>query len=342
MSDSVPTITTLPTSAVAEVFAIGIDVSQQNLDVAEFPERTAQRLKYSTEAIAALVHQLQQRRPEVIVLEATGGLEQLVVAELATAGLPVVVVNPRQVRDFARATGRLAKTDAIDALVLAQFGHAVKPPLRPLPDENARELQELLARRRQLVGMKTAETNRRKQAHSARVRKSLDAVLKLLQQQLKELDGELDRRLRDSPVWRETHDLLKSTPGVGPQTARTLIAELPELGHCSRQQIAALVGVAPLNRDSGTFRGQRAIWGGRATVRSALYMATLTAIRRNPVIRDFYQGLLLRGKKKKLALIAAMHKLLTVLNALIRNKQPWRNNTLNNPTNNQQTKLALT
>ncbi len=315
-----------------ETFAIGIDVSRDFLDVGEFPARTTSRVAYNTEAVVVFVQQLQLRTPEIIVLEATGGLEKLIVAELAAAGLPVVVINPKRVRDFAKGIGRLAKTDAIDALVLAQFGSNVKPPLRTLPDENARELQEILARRRQLVGMRTAELNRQQQARSAKVKASLEAVLKLIEQQLKDLDAELDQRLRDSPLWRETHELLQSTPGIGPQTARTLIAELPELGHCSRQQIATLVGVAPINRDSGTFCGQRTIFGGRATVRSALYLATLSAIRFNPAIKSFYQRLVLKGKKKKLALVAAMHKLLTILNTLIRNKQPWIDTTQNSRT----------
>ena len=312
-----------------ETFAVGIDVSRDFLDVGEFPARTTSRIAYNSEALVTLIQKFQLRPPQIIVLEATGGLEQLIVAELAAAGLPVVVINPRRVRDFAKGIGRLAKTDAIDALVLAQFGSNVQPPLRTLPDANARELQEILARRRQLVGIRTAELNRQQQARSSRVRASLEAVLNVLAQQLKDLDVELDQRLRDSPLWRETQELLQSTPGIGPQTARTLIAELPELGHCSRQQIATLVGVAPLNRDSGTFRGQRTIFGGRATVRSALYMATLSAIRFNPAIKAFYQRLVLQGQKKKLALVAAMHKLLTILNTLLRNKQPWRDTTQN-------------
>ena len=316
----------------SETFAVGIDVSRDFLDVGEFPARTTSRVAYNTEAIVTLIQKFQLRTPQVIVLEATGGLEQLIVAELAAAGLPVVVINPKRGRDFAKGIGRLAKTDAIDALVLAQFGSNVQPPLRTLPDANARELQEILSRRRQLVGIRTAELNRQQQARSARVKASLEAVLKLIEQQLKDLDVELDQRLRDSPLWKETHELLQSTPGIGPQTARTLIAELPELGHCSRQQIAALVGVAPINRDSGTFRGQRTIFGGRATVRSALYMATLSAVRFNPAIKAFYQRLILQGKKKKLALVAAMHKLLTILNTLIRNKQHWKDTTQNSPT----------
>ena len=324
---AVPVMAAPASPTPVETFAVGIDVSRDFLDVGEFPARTTSRIAYNSETLVMLIQKFQLRTPQIIVLEATGGLEQLIVAELAAAGLPVVVINPKRVRDFAKGIGKLAKTDAIDALVLAQFGSNVQPPLRTLPDANARELQVILARRRQLVGIRTAELNRQQQGRSVRVKASLEAVLKLVEQQLKDLDVELDQRLRDSPLWRETQELLQSTPGIGPQTARTLIAELPELGHCSRQQIATLVGVAPINRDSGTFRGQRTIFGGRATVRSALYMATLSAIRFNPAIKLFYQRLVLQGKKKKLALVAAMHKLLTVLNTLLRNKQPWRDTT---------------
>ena len=326
-----------------ESFAVGIDVSKQQLDLDEFPTRNPMRFEYTTEGIEALRKQLQQRTPFLIVIEATGGLEQLLVAELAAARLPVVVINPRQARDFAKSTGQLAKTDAIDARILAHFGHAVRPPIRPLPDENALELQEFLARRRQLIQMRTAELNRQQQTRNPKVKASLKTVLETLELQLKDIDRELDQRLKDSPVWHETDQLLRSTKGVGPQTARTLIAELPELGKLSRQKIALLVGVAPINRDSGSFRGKQTIWGGRASVRSALYMATLSAIRFNPVIKNFYQQLLLRGKNKKLSLIAAMHKLLTILNALIRNKQHWKDTTLNiqQPNHNPQPQPSL-
>ena len=327
-----PTSVPLASAANPEDFAVGIDVSQQHLDLDEYPTQNYRRFEYTAEGIEALRKQLLQRPPFLIVIEATGGTEQLLVAELVAAQLPVVVINPRRPRDFAKATGQLAKTDAMDARILAHFGYAVRPPLRTLPDEKARELQEILARRRQLVGIRTAELNRQQQARSARVKASLEAVLKLIEQQLKDLDVELDQRLQDSPLWRETQELLQSTPGIGPQTARTLIAELPELGTLSRQKIAALVGVAPINRDSGTFRGRRTIFGGRATVRSALYMATLSAIRFNPAIKAFYQRLVLQGKKKKLALVAAMHKLLTILNTLLRNKQPWKDTTIRTTT----------
>lgn len=312
-----------------ESFAVGIDVSKQHLDLDEYPTKNPRRFEYTTEGIEAIRKQLQQRTPLLIVIEATGGIEQLLVAELVAAKLPIVVINPRQARDFAKSTGQLAKTDAIDARILAHFGFAVRPPLRPLPDENALELQEFLARRRQLIHMRTAELNRQQQTRNTKVKASVQTVLETLERQLKDIDRELDQRLKDSPVWHQTDQLLRSTKGVGPQTARTLIAELPELGQLSRQKIAMLVGVAPINRDSGNFRGKQTIWGGRASVRSALYMATLSAIRFNPVLKNFYQQLVLRGKNKKLSLIAAMHKLLTILNALIRNQQHWKDTTLN-------------
>ena len=345
MSDPVHRAASSPTSVpnsvappvVGEPFAVGIDISQQHLDLDEFPSRNPGRFEYTTEGIQTLRKQLQQRTPFLIVIEATGGLEQLLVAELVAAKLPVVVINPRHARDFAKSTGQLAKTDALDARILAHFGFAIRPPIRTLPDENALELQEFLARRRQLVQMRTAELNRQQQTRNTTVKASVQKVLETLELQLKDIDRELDQRLKDSPVWHLTDELLRSTKGVGPQTARTLIAELPELGQLSRQKIAMLVGVAPINRDSGSFRGKQTIWGGRASVRSALYMATLSAIRFNPVIKNFYQQLLLRGKNKKLALIAAMHKLLTILNALIRNKQPWKDTTRNNtPLEHQQ------
>jgi transposase len=237
----------------------------------------------------------------------------------------VVVVNPRQVRDFARATGRLAKTDAIDAGTLAQFGQAIHPEKRPLPSEKQLQLQQQLARRRQLVGMLTAENNRSQQATDKLVRKTIEAVRKTLRAQLDQMDDQLQRTIEQTPVWREKENLLRTVPGVGPQTALALLAELPELGTCSRQQIAALVGVAPLNRDSGAKRGQRTTWGGRPTVRAALYMATLVATRHNPVIRKHYQHLQDAGKRKKVALTACMRKLLCMLNAVLREQKPWRN-----------------
>jgi transposase len=258
------------------------------------------------------------------VLEATGGYERPAVAAMLAAKLPVIVVNPRQVRDFARAIGQLAKTDTIDARLLARFATTLQPDIRPLPDEKTLVLQEKLARRRQLVAMRTAESNRLGQTFAPAVHASIQAVLDFLDRQLKDLDDGLDQAIKDTPAWQEKVDLLKGVPGVGDQTARSLVAQLPELGQCSRGQIAALVGVAPVNRDSGAMRGRRTTFGGRASVRTALYMATLVATRHNPKIRAYYQRLVNSGKKKMVALVAAMRKLLIILNAMLRDQKQWR------------------
>ena len=307
-----------------ECFYVGIDVSKNRLDIAFDPVDKALEVANDSEGYATLIERLGSLSIKLIVLEATGGYERAVVIELLAAGLPVVVVNPRQVRDFARATRKLAKTDAIDAGVLAQFGRAVKPKVRSFPDENARVFQEHLARRRQIVQMHTAESNRLAQGHSQGVRQSVQQVLKIIEQQLTDIDHELDQMIRACPAWREKENLLKGVKGIGDQTARCLMAELPELGQCSRQQIAALVGVAPLNRDSGNRRGQRTTWGGRSAVRATLYMATLSASRFNPTIKAFYQRLLAAGKRKKVALVACMRKLLIILNAMLRDRKPGR------------------
>ena len=305
-----------------EPIYVGVDVAKDKLDVA-LPEGVCQ-WPNDPDGHRCLVKQLAALPVELIVLEATGGYERALVAELAAASLPVVVVNPRQVRDFARATGQLAKTDAIDATVLAKFGRAVRPELRPLPSAKQRELQEQLARRRQLVQMLSAEQHRLHQAADKLVRKSIQAVQQTLAEQIEQIDERLQQAIEQSPVWREKENLLRSVPGIGPQTALSLLVELPELGGCSRQQIAALVGVAPLNRDSGKLRGQRTIGGGRATVRTALYMATLVATRHNQTIRNHYQRLLKAGKRKKVALVACMRKMLCILNAILREKKPWK------------------
>ena len=303
----------------------GVDVSKDTLDVA-FAQGKAEvtRQVCNTPAgWAEVVAACKERPVERIVLEATGGYERRAVAELLAAGLPVVVVNPRQARDFAKATGRLAKTDRLDALGLARFAEAIRPPLRPIPAEKAVELQEKLARHRQLVQMHTAEGNRLAQVQSKPVRKSIQAVVKIIEQQLEAIDQDIDQRIEESPVWRDKDQILQSVPGIGPHTAHTLLCSLPELGHCSRQQIAFLVGVAPLNRDSGKLRGTRSIYGGRAHVRQVLYMATLAATRYNPLIRKHYQHLLELGKKKKVALVACMRKLLCILNAMLRDHETW-------------------
>ena len=306
---------------IASIF-IGIDVSKARLDVAMRP--SAEKLSVSNDeaGIEALVKRLSELKPALIVLEATGGLERSVSGTLGSAQLPVVVVNPRQVRDFAKAIGQLAKTDRIDAEVLARFAEVIRPPLRPLPDKVSLELRALIARRRQLIEMMVAEKNRLSAASKA-VRKRIEAHIRWLETELDRADKDLDQSIRQSPIWQEHQDLLRSVPGIGPVVSRTLLAELPELGRLNRKQIAALVGIAPLNCDSGTFRGRRGIWGGRATVRAVLYMAALVASRRNSVIRNFYKRLRDKGKAPKVALVACMHKLLTILNAMIKHKTRW-------------------
>jgi len=302
---------------------VGIDVAQAELEVACHPTDETWTVGNQAAGWAGLVERLRTLQPARIVLEASGGLEVPLVAELALHQLPVVVVNPRQVRDFAKALGRWAKSDRLDARVLAHFAQAVQPALRPLPSAEEAQLAALVTRRRQVVEMLVAEKNRlarTRPALVARVRKHLA----WLEQELAELDDEIGRWLRQSPVWREQEDLLRSVPGVGSVTAQTLLAELPELGRLNRKQIAALVGVAPFNHDSGQHRGLRVVWGGRAQVRRVLYMATLSASRHNPVIRAFYHRLRQTGKKPKVALIACMRKLLTILNAILRSRRPWR------------------
>jgi transposase len=301
---------------------VGLDVSKQHLDLACFPARPPQRVPHSEAGIATLVADLRRLSPTLIVLEATGGYETDVATALALAGLPVALVNPRQVRDFARALGRLAKTDALDADVLAQFAARVRPVPRPLPDEAHQALAALVTRRRQLVEMLTTERLRLPLAKGP-IRRDVQAHIHWLEQRVHDSNKELRAALKTSPLWQATTRLLQSVPGIGPTTAAVLIAELPELGRLTRQQLAALVGVAPLNHDSGQHRGIRTIWGGRAHVRHALYMATLVATRYNPVIRAFYQHLLTGGKPKLVALVASMRKLLTILNAIIKSQLPW-------------------
>ncbi len=307
-----------------DAVVVGIDVAKMALDVAVRPRREQRELRNDAEGIAELVAWLQVVHPEVIVLEATGGYEAPVVAALGLAGLPVAVVNPRQVRDFARASGQLAKTDRLDAQVLAHFAAALHPAPRPLPDAQAQELAALVERRRQLVAMRTAEQARLGVTRVARVRIHIQAHLAWLEGEVADLDADLQRLVRASPLWRAQDDLLQSVPGIGPIIALSLLADLPELGRLSPAQIAALVGVAPLNRASGTWRGRRSVWGGRAAVRAALYMGTLRATRCNPAIAAFYQRLVQAGKPKKLALVACMHKLLTILNAMVKHQAPWQ------------------
>jgi len=302
---------------------VGIDVAKAQLDIAVRPSGERWAVPNDTDGVVTLVERLQPLHPTLIVLEATGGLERVATAALATAGLPVVVVNPRQARAFARATGQLAKTDALDARALAHFADVIRPTPRPLPDAQTQELRALLGRRQQLIGMRTAEQNRLAGA-SGRLTQDIEAHIAWLNARIAPLDADLETMLRASPLWRANDDLLQSVPGIGPVCARTLLLELPELGTLTRQQIAALVGVAPLNCDSGTLRGRRTIWGGRAHVRTVLYMGTLVATRFNPQIKAFYQRLLAAGKIKKVALTACMRKLLTILNAMLKHRTSWQ------------------
>lgn len=301
---------------------VGIDVAKAELVLARRPSGPGAVHPNTEVGIAALVEQLRPEAPTLIVLEATGGYERRVVVALAAAGFPLVVANPRQVRDFARATGQLAKTDQIDAEILALFAERVQPTPRPLPDAAATALDALLTRRRQVLEMLLAERQRLEHALPA-IRRSLAQHIRWLERQLAEVDDDLDTTIQSSPVWRAQENLLRSVPGIGPVVSRVLIGELPELGRLTGKQIAALVGVAPLAHDSGTMKRPRLIWGGRAPVRAALYMAALVASRRNPVIRAFYSRLVTAGKPKKVALIACMRKLLLILNAMLRSQTPW-------------------
>lgn len=307
-----------------EQIFVGIDVAKDRLDVHARPSGGAFYVPRDGEGIANLVDRLRALGPTLIVMEATGGFETVVAGALVGAQLPLAVVNPRQIRDFARAAGQLAKTDALDAEIIALFAERMRPEARPLPDADARHLSEMVARRRQIIEMMTMERNRRRALTSKRMLKSVDRLLAALQKELTDIDADLDDTIRGTPAWRETEELLTSVPGVGDKLARTLIADLPELGHLSRRQVAALVGVAPINRDSGTMRGRRTTWAGRAKVRSVLYMAALTASQHNGALKTFYQRLLRAGKPKKLALTAVMRKLLTILNAIVRDQMPWQ------------------
>ena len=303
---------------------VGIDVSKKKLDVCVRPSGEAFSAENTDEGIAGLAVRLKALGPRLIIVEATGGYQAAVVGALAVEKLPVAVVNPRQVRDFAGATGRRAKTDAIDAAVLAHFGEALRPEPKPLEDAETAALGALITRRRQVIEMITAEINRMGQSRGE-VKLRIKSHINFLRHELGESNRELDEMLRKSPVWREQDELLRSVPGVGRVLSATLLAELPELGRLNRKQVAALVGVAPLNRDSGTLHGQRRVSGGRASVRHTLYMAALVATRFNPTIRAFYQRLRSVGKLAKVAITACMRKLLTILNAMMRSNRPWTN-----------------
>jgi transposase len=301
---------------------VGIDVSKATLDVGVHPSGETWQIANEPDAIAALVDRFVAQPPELIVVEATGGYERAVVAACGAAGLPIVVVNPRQVRDFAKAMGLLAKTDRIDAGVLALFGERIRPELRELPGEDVQELEALVARRRQILEMLGSERNRLEHAKGA-VRKDLQEHIRYLEKRLKRVELEMDGRIQASPLWRAQDELLRSVPGIGPVVSRTLIGELPELGRLTQKRIASLVGVAPFPCDSGKKRGQRIIWGGRAGVRSALYMAAVVGVRRNAALKQFYQRLKAAGKPSKVALVACMRKLLCILNSMVRYQRPW-------------------
>lgn len=301
---------------------IGIDVSQENLDLAANTQKQIRRFHNTTTGIGKMVAYLMTVGPTLVVMEATGGYEIPVAAALGEAGITTAIMNPRQVRDYARSTGKLAKTDAIDARILADFGATVHPEPRRLADLQTRELKEIMARRQQLNEMITAEKNRLRRAQGL-LRDHIRAHVDWMEKEMSDMDSALRSFIKRSPMWREKDNLFKSVPGVGPVLSSTLLAELPELGSLNRKQIAALVGVAPLNRDSGKMHGKRSIWGGRASVRAALYMGALVATRFNPVIRRFYQRLLAAGKAKKTAITACMRKLLVILNAMIKHRTPW-------------------
>ena len=306
---------------------VGIDVAKDRLDVVVGATGEYLRATNDDRGIRSVVSRLGREETALVVVEATGGLERPLAVALSVEGVPVAVVNPRQVRDFAKATGRLAKTDRIDAAVLARFAEAVRPEPRPLADEASRELSALVARRRQLLAMITAEGNRLPHAPKP-VRKRIESHVRWLRKEVQRTEADLDRIVRENAAWKEKDELLRSVPGVGPTLSTTLLAELPELERLDRKRLAALVGVAPMNRDSGTLRGLRTVWGGRSGVRTTLYMAALVAARFNPAIREFYKRLCAKGKPKKVALTACMRKLLTILAAVLRNRTTWRSEAL--------------
>lgn len=302
---------------------VGIDVAKDRLDAMLRPSGEYLSVGNDERGIRRVVGLLSEEGTALAVVEATGGLEQPLAASLNAAGFPVAIVNPRQVRDFAKAVGRLAKTDRIDAAVLAHFAEAVRPDPRPLVDEHAAELSSLVTRRRQLLAMITMENNRLALAPKP-LRKRIESHLRWLRKEVERTEAALERVVRENVVWKEKDELLRSVPGVGPTLSATLLAELPELEHLDRKRLAALVGVAPMNRDSGTLRGHRTVWGGRSSVRTTLYMAALVATRFNPIIRVFYERLCAKGKPKKVALTACMRKLLTILPAVLRHRTPWQ------------------
>jgi transposase len=307
-----------------DIIVVGIDVSKDRLDVVVRPGGEVFVVERNASGVDRLIERMRTLSPDIVALEATGGFETVVAAALAAAAVPVVVVNPAQIRAFAKAIGQRAKTDPIDAGVIAHFAEATRPEPRKLADEATRLLADLVARRRQIIEMIGAESQREKRISVPRLRKSIRRVIGMLEKELAELDGDIDTSVRGSPAWREKENLLASVPGVGPVISRTLIADLPELGTLSRKQIAALAGLAPFTRQSGQCKGRSFIGGGRTSVRTALFMGALTAMRHNPVLKDFFDRLIAAGKPKMAAIIAVARKLLTILNAIVRDKRPWQ------------------
>jgi len=305
--------------------SVGIDVAKDKLDMAVRPSNTWDTIPYDEDGINNIIKVLCKLKPDIITVEATGGLENRLTIALFEASLPVAVVNPRQIRDFAKATGRLAKTDHIDADIIAHFGEAIKPEIRPIKDAQRRELADLLTRRRQLIDMRKAEQQRLSSVVSS-VKKNIQSHIKWLNMRIDDIDQDISDLMANNTKFKQKNKIVTSVPGVGPVMSATLEAFLPELGTIGRKQIAALVGVAPFNRDSGRFSGKRIVWGGRANLRSVLYMSTLTAIRCNPVIKKFYNRLIEAGKATKVAITACMRKLLTILNAMVKNKTSWQEN----------------
>lgn len=309
---------------------VGIDVSKATLDVAVIPSNEETSVPNSEAGCRYLIAMFSSIKPKLIVLEATGGLQNLVAAMLIAEGFPVAIINPRQLRDFAKATGKLAKTDRIDAKTIARFGEAIKPEPRPFKDEDNQGLTALMTRRRQIIDMITAEKNRLGSSHVS-VKKDIKETIAWLEKRLAEIDKELSKNIRQNKVWHGKVEILTTCKGIGPVVSTTLVCSLPELGTLNRHQISALVGVCPFNRDSGKMRGKRTIFGGRATVRAMLYMATLSAIRSNVAIKDFYDRLTKAGKLHKVAMVACMRKLLTILNSMLKNMSPWDPNRMQHP-----------
>jgi transposase len=312
------------TNTVSPTSFVGIDISKEKFDFFIRPSALAGSFSYSPSDVAQFISQLSPLHIGLVVMEATGGYEKVLAATLSAAGFPVVIINPRQVRDFAKSTGRLAKTDPIDAAITAHFAEAVRPQLRPLPDALAMALKELVARRDQLVQFRTAESNRLQIASSSKVKKSIQLSIKALQKNIDDIDQDIDDTISGSPIWKFKDEILQSMPSIGENTSHKLIATIPELGTLNRGQISALVGIAPFDDTSGKSSGLRHIRGGRPAARTALYMASLTAIRINPVIKAFYQRLRAKGKAFKVAMTACMRKLLTILNFMLKTRQPWK------------------